>query len=159
MLHSPATSLNVTALQGLTDGTSPTAGQAGEPLSSLISSPTTWPVTGSPSTWGNMTSKLLTKGNWLIKGGVQIINNGATLAGAVVVAISVNSDTTTTDHVGGVNEGSFTVSASGTAPRTYFIPDYYLSLNADTTVYLKTNLAFTVATPNYQCGLVAIRQP
>lgn len=132
-----------------------TSGYVGEYVESVVSTPTNM---GTSATWTNMTSISLSAGDWDVVGNHYIFNNGATTTGATtnLLAISVNSGATTTDHVIGSNVvGLFITSA--TSERSAVIPHYRLSLSATTTVYLKSNFSYSAGTPQYQCRLSARR--
>lgn len=145
--------LTVTKVLGVTDGSSATAGDVGEHQQSRVTSLTNLPV--ATGNWGNLTSLSLTAGDWDVTGLSVFDANGATVT-AVVLAVSVNSGSTTTDHQVGDNQIT-TFPATSTYDSTAIVPHYRLSLSGTTTVYLKSFVNYSAATPRYRCRLSARR--
>lgn len=143
-----------TALGGTTTNDNAAAGQYGEYVESVISSTTSVP--GTTGQYGNLTSISLTAGDWDIDGIMSLDNANSAAITAFAGAISVNSGNTTTDQIDGSNQADSATPGAG-AVRSITIPSYRLSLSTTTTVFLKMNVAFTVATPQYRCRISARR--
>lgn len=129
------------AIKGTTTNDNAAAGNVGEAVRGYASGVSV----ATNNTWQNCTSISLTAGDWDVSGLMVFGNNGAT-ATEVFSAISINSGTTTTDHVQGDNV------ANGINPTAAYnsslaIPDYRLSLSSTTTVYLKGRATFSAGNP------------
>jgi len=134
------------------------AGFIGEYNESVVSSLTN--VTGASNVWGNATSISLTAGDWDLTGQVYIVPNGATITQTAVdqlVAVSLFSGATTTDHVFGSNVMPIAAVATGSNQRGGTVCAYRITLASTSTVYLKQILTYLAATPQYQCRLSARR--
>lgn len=132
------------------------AGYIGEYIESIVSSATNVPA--ATGVWGNMTSISLTAGDWDVTGTCQAYGNGATVVNPSLVAVSIFSGATTTDHVVGSNVLQLAPpGATAGAERSVTVPSYRISLSGTTTVYFKENWTYSVATPQYQCRLSARR--
>lgn len=97
------------------------------------------------NTWENLTSISLTAGDWDVDGFIAFQLNGAT-ATQMQGAISVNSGTTTTDHVYPSNVGRVTA-PTASADSMISIPGYRISVSGTTTVYLKVLGTFSAGNP------------
>lgn len=141
---------------GTNTNDSAATGYIGEYIESLISTPTN--VGGLTTAWGNMTSISLTKGDWEVTGIAYFTSNGATvLTTGSNMAISVNSGATTTDQVVGSNQIPVVAPGAAGIDRGACLSSYRILINATTTVYLKSQFSYSVATPQFQCRLSARR--
>lgn len=138
------------------DGTGNAAtGIVGEYVSSSVSTPTSVP--GATTAWGDMTSISLTAGDWDITGVAYWYNNGSTItAGSLSLGISTTSGNSSTGLVDGDNKVAVPQPSAG-IDRAGDIPCWRLRISATTTVYLKTQLTYIVATPQFQCRFSARR--
>lgn len=143
-----------TAIGGTTTNDSAAAGFVGEYVESVISSTTSVP--GATTVWANLTSISLTAGDWEVNGVTSLDNTNSATITSVAAAISINSGTTTTDQIDGSNQVD-SATPGALAIRSLVIPGYRISISGTTTVYLKMNVAYTIATPQYRCRISARR--
>lgn len=121
---------------GVTDASNATSGYIGEVLQTVQAA-----AVGSAfvsTEFGNVTSRALTAGDWLVSGTLNWVAGTFTVMKA---AVSVNSGNTTTDHVVGSNEVDYALTVAGAAS----ISDYRVNVSGATTVYLKAALTGTPA--------------
>lgn len=131
----------------------------GAAFTTSVTTLTNW--TGASTAWGDLTSTAapLALGTYLITGTLDWVFNGATVsaaAGTVYMALSVNSGTTTTDQVIGVNQITLlapTVTSDRSASLVYVLT----VSGSPKTVYLKGIATYSIATPQYRCTLSAVR--
>lgn len=139
---------------GTTTNNNATAGNVGEYVESVVASQNA----GTTATWTNLTSISLTAGDYSVDGIISHDPNGAAMTNVTQqMAVSINSGITTTDHVVGSNVTAGTLSSTTGVVRSCVVPSYRISISGTTTVYLKTNLTFTTATPLLWGRLSAIR--
>ncbi len=143
-----------TGVKGVSTTTDATAGNVGEYVESLVTTPTNIP--GATTAWGDLTSISLGAGDWDVTGLASFNANGALLTSGQI-GISTTSGNSATGLTNGVNVGWVTLTNSTTINRDGLVPSYRMSLSGTTTVYLKANFAYTVATPQYTCRLSARR--
>lgn len=143
-----------TAIGGTATNNNAAVGFVGEYVESVISSTTSVP--GATAVWANLTSISLSAGDWDVDGIMSLDNANSAAITQYAGAISINSGTTTTDQIDGSNQGD-SATPGAAAIRTITIPSYRLSLSTTTTVYLKMNVTYTVATPQYRCRISARR--
>jgi hypothetical protein len=108
---------------------------------------------GTSGTFSNITSVVLTPGTWKLNMLVECSANGATVTEGIM-AISAYSGDTTTDHSYGNNRTSFSVPTS-TNFSGGCIPTYLKTVTVPTTMYAKTRLSYTGATPQVVARLTA----
>ncbi len=143
------TSTGTTVLAGTTTNDSAAAGNIGE----IISSPVTAVNLPSTGVYGDITSIILTAGDWDVSGVYVFHLNGATVT-QLVMGLSINTGTSFADSVSGDNQIVFT----GSVPATSFsIPNWRKSVSSSTTIYAKMNASYSVATPNMDCRISARR--
>lgn len=130
-----------------------TAGNVGEYVESLVTSYTNIP--GATTAWADLTSISLTAGDWDVTGFVDWSLNGSVQTVAQI-GISTTSGNSSTGLVDGNNMATLVI-ATAAQNRAGVIPSYRMSLAGTTTVYLKLNATYTVATPQYVCRLSARR--
>lgn len=112
---------------------------------------------GSSGTYGNITNIALTAGDWDVTGIFVLVVNGAVISGDWLVALSIYSGNTTTDHVLGDNNLESTVPITGQATASVTISAWRVSLTGNTTIYAKARTGFSGATPNVYARLSARR--
>lgn len=139
---------------GVTTNSNAAAGVVGEYISSVGTGLSSF--SGSTGVWTNITSISLTAGDWDVESMVTWSQNGGSAITRNQTAVSVNSGTTTTDQVIGINQ------VDGSVPTAAYnvsqpIPRYRLSLSTTTTVYLKGNSSFSVAQPQIGFSITARR--
>lgn len=144
--------------KGTATNDSAAAGNIGEWIQSSVQGQNM----GTSGSYSNVTSISLTAGDWDVSALVDVDANGSTTGSVQVqMAISTNTGNTTTDHVTGDNVTSFLGPGSGTSgltnSRSGAIPSYRMSLSTTTTVYLKTQETYTVATPLVSARISARR--
>lgn len=140
--------------QGTTTNDNASSGQIGEIIESSPGSA----ALGTSATWTNYTSIPLTAGDWDISGIIHYDPlTASTTSTTCQMAISVNSGTTTTDHVAGSNWIYFATTGAAGLPRNGTIAAYRLSLSGSSVVYLKTNATYTIATPKIM-GRISARR-
>lgn len=132
-------------IQGVTDGSYAAAGFVGQVIGSTvtlanrISAPTS-------TAFGDVTSISLTAGDWDISGCVGLIDNGATVTNFQGCAGGTASGSSSAGCGDGLNLFTGAV-PSGGVQKTFCTGPYQLSFSATTTVYLKCQTTYTVATP------------
>lgn len=141
-------------IKGTATNDSATAGYVGEYVSSEISTSTSYP---SSSVRGDLTSISLTAGDWDVTGTVMMIRNGATVTENEMALSTTSGDSTatTTFGINRVVQVSPTTTASEVVSNS--IPCYRYSLSATTTIYLKYEAIFSVATPQAR-GRISARR-
>jgi len=139
--------------KGSAGTTDATAGYLGEAARSAVTTLTNFTGT---ATWKDCTSISLAAGDWDVNGVGQFALSGATASGTYQAAVSVNSGTTTTDHVDGDNVNSGT-RPTATERATQVIPGYRIKVSSTTTVYMKVFATYSAGTPQYVCRISARR--
>lgn len=127
-------------------------GSVGEYVSSLITAATDFPASGS---FGDLTSISLTSGDWDVSAGLLNVVNGATET-LVVMGIS----TTPGNDSAGLNDGDTNFKFGATlssGQNSGVVSGVRLLLSSATTVYLKYEAAYSVATPRARGRLSARR--
>lgn len=124
----------------------------GEYNTGTVTSFTNFAATGQ---FGNITSVVLTAGDYDVSGCMATRVNGATFNGQLYLAISINSGNTTTDHVLGHNEVRGFV-PTATTNNSLCVPRYRIS-TAGTTVYLKGAAEYSAGNPQY-VGTMTVRR-
>jgi len=110
--------------------------------------------------WGDMASVLLTAGDWDISGLIIYGNNGATTTLATLVAgISSTAGNNGAGLLDGDNKCSIDTALLSTSSNfsSCTIPPWRVSISATTTYYLKSNEAYSVATPTV-AGRISARR-
>ncbi len=128
------TSLGAFPLAGVTDASNATAGNVGELLSNTATS-----VAISSATPTNVTSLVLTAGDWDLTGAVAVRPTGATVT-QIIGGPSTVSVTNPSFPNRIVNNGSFTT------VQEYALPTQRFNVTTSTTVYLVVTTAFTGGT-------------
>lgn len=140
------------SMVGTIAGGNAVAGTVGETISSKFT------ATNVPTTtqWGDGTSIALTKGDWLISGFYDLLNNGATItAGNSGIGAVAGNDST--GLVNGDNAANVNVPAVAISSGSTSIPMWRANITSNTTYYLKINLTYTVATPQWRGRITAVR--
>ena len=139
-------------IKGVVDGSTSSAGNWGEYLSSATAGAVN---TGATGVYGDLASIALTAGDWNVNGMVQTTNNGAT-ATAMAAGISSTSGNSTT----GLTQGTNWLSQTGplsTTDVSATIANYRVNITATTTYYLKYMAAFSAGQPQAYGSLTARR--
>lgn len=144
------TSTGTTVLKGTTTNDSAATGNIGEYVEGLFSG-VSFPASG---TIGDAKSISLTAGDWDASLNVLIERNGSTFTDAEIGIgfIAGNNDS---DLVIGNNRMNFGVIAATVVPGS--IPAYRISIASTTTVYVKFESAYAVATPKLD-GRISARR-
>lgn len=125
--------------KGVVDGSSAAAGHVGESIRSAANPGGV--AIGAADTFINLTSIVLSPGDWDISG-IVVVNSNTAATTIMDLAISINSGNTLTDHVQGDNQVRTwvqdAVSGFGTNFATLTIPNFRKNLTSTTTIYLKT---------------------
>ena len=108
------------------------------------------------NTYQNLASISLTAGDWDVSGHALFLLNGATMTTFCAAAVSIHSDTTTTDHQSGDNV-AITFPPDATANPTVAIPAYRINVSSTTTVYLKVLANFSAGNPQAR-GRISARR-
>jgi hypothetical protein len=147
---------NVTAelAIGVTDGSSAAAGQIGEYKESVVSTPVN---AGATATYSDVTSLLLTPGDWDLTGTAGEVLNGATITGAYSMFIGAVAGNNTTGRVFGLNYAEGSTYVLTTPNLTLVIPRLRVSITANTTYYLKSRAQYSAGTPQVYGSLTARR--
>lgn len=138
------------AILGTNTNNNASTGYVGESVRSLETTDT---AAGTTTEFKDYTSISLTAGDWLVSGLLRWSLAGATQTVAGM-AISINSNNTTTDHVLSDNDVRGLPPTSATS-IVFTIPNYRLSLSATTTVYLKGVATFSAGTPEMVDGRIS----
>jgi hypothetical protein len=137
-----------TGIKGTTTNNDAAAGYVGEYIESLVSSFTN---TGASGNFYDITSIVLTAGDWDVDGLVELAGNGATFTNVrLTIGIGTVSGNSSTGLVNGKNESEFRVGANllNFTALTLAIPVYRISIASNTTYYLKAEVdTFTAGTP------------
>ena len=129
-----ASTLTVGGIVGVTNGSNAATGNIGEFMESIVSNNT--PVTISPNnTFVNITSIVLSSGDWDVSGMVGFHTTGSVLASDG--ALSAYSGNTTTDQVYGDNATENTGPTNPGVLQVISIPSWRVSTSATKTIYLK----------------------
>lgn len=101
--------------------------------------------------YGNYVSTGITAGDWLCSANVTVSPNSAGSFGDTLIAISIFSGNTTTDHITGYNviENNYNT-PTGVFPIT--VPPYRISTATSQTVYLKGRASYVSGNPQFQAG-------
>ena len=145
--------LNIAALQAITNGSSASAGQVNEILTGTQASNTTTGVASSGS-YGSVTSVSLTAGRWVLQGVAGFNENGATLTTAIECGIS--------DSATGVGISEFNTTlapflVSSTSDALLSTPLVDVSVGSTTTYYLNTRFYYSAGTPQHRGRIIARR--
>jgi hypothetical protein len=142
------------AIKGTTTNDSAASGFVGETVSSYATT-TSFPST---NVWGDLTSIVLTAGDWLISVnffGADLTSTGLKLFAA---GISNSGGSTFTDYTVGDNAGVMSASAGfGTYDTAISIPAYRVSLTGNTTYNLKFKAIYTSGTLDGAGRISAVR--
>lgn len=144
---------NGVSILGTNTNDSAAAGFVGEYVESVTGVVTA----GATTVWTNVTSISLTAGDWDVSGDTVMDCNTASTTD-ILMAISVNSGTTTTDQVFGDNQVQDSMNGSTTAMRNVVIPRYRMKLTGTTTVYLKFNMTYSTNTPRARASKICARR-
>jgi hypothetical protein len=111
---------------------------------------------GASGVWSNVTSIVLSPGDWDVSGVVEVSLNGATWSGPFSVAISSSSGTSVNGQEAGDNQIDTLPPTSG-ASSAAVIPSWRVSLSTATTFYLKSEGSYSGAKP-VQHGRLSARR-
>jgi hypothetical protein len=142
----------IVKIRGTQTNDAAAAGDVGEYIESIVSTPANTPATG---VWGDITSISLTAGDWDVVGNIFTQANGATVS-QVRGFIGTASGNSTTGFVTGSNNcepGVPTASTHGSGA----IPSYRVSISSTTTYYLKVQANFSAGTPQ-AAGRISARR-
>lgn len=146
--------LNIAALQAITNGSSASSGQLNEILTGTEASNTTTGV-GASGTYGSVTSVPLSAGRWILQGVAGFNENGATLTTAIECGIS--------DSATGVGLSEFDTTLapfliSSTSDALLSTPMIGpISIASPTTYYLNTRFYYSAGTPRHRGRIQALR--
>ena len=128
---------------GVTDGSDATAGNVGEYIFSNVGN-TAFPTSVN---YGDLRSISLTAGDWDVSGTMVTTTNGSTLS-QIELGISTTSGNSGTGLTSAVNDIALLFGVSHTGSFDFItLPPYRISISVPTTVYLKYNATYSVATP------------
>lgn len=140
------------AVKGTNTNTNPISGDYGEVVSSAVTTATNFPGTG---TIGDLAQITITAGDWLVWAQIDAQANGAT-----VTQISAGFSTTSGNSATGFTAGTTRLDnppATGTTNSSVSVGPIRESLNSTTTFYLKYTSNFSVATPQAEGNIIALR--
>jgi hypothetical protein len=102
---------------------------------------------GTTITWTDFVTISLSPGDWDVTGTVLLDGNGAAVTNTAAMAVSLFSGATTTDHVLGNNYLTFAIAVALGVSRSATVSNYRLVVTAQTTVYLKSFVNYSLGTP------------
>lgn len=112
---------------------------------------------GTSAQFTNLVSTGITAGDWDVTGCVEFhLGTGVSLT-EVFIAVSVNSGSTTTDQVAGLNQLE-AAPPTATYNTSACIPSYRLSVSGNTTIYVKTQFNYSSGTPTIGGGSIHARR-
>lgn len=151
-----ATSDSLKETEGAKDGTDAPAGFIGESAKSVVG-----PVnTGATTVRYDVTSLVLQPGRYLLSGQIYYSKNGATITAAsgFEIQITTTSGNNTTGGTFGDNYFSSTFAdVANVAEHLIQLANYYVSIDAPTTYYLKGRAVFSAGQPQHYGVLRAVR--
>lgn len=131
-------------IRGTVTNDSAAAGNVGEYIESVVG------VTNVPTStqFGDLTSIVLTAGDWDVQALLHAVVNGASWA-LISIGVSTHSGNDQTGLVVGSNSFQNVFSATSTQPQQVplYINSYRVSLSATTTIYLKFSSTYSGGTP------------
>jgi len=141
---------------GVTDGSSATAGNIGENISSVISTYTNYTAT---ATYQQITSVTLTPGDWEIQAFSTFNSNTSTItASANAVFVIATATASATGSVEGQSVSYIPQAALvGTSKQSSGSMLIRVSISATTTYYLNSQSTFTIGNPQFVGSLRATR--
>jgi len=150
-----ASTMTITSLVGVTDGSNACSGCYGEYVSSTTAANATPPP---DSTFGDALSLNLTSGDWDVTGMIYFSRNGSTWSGTVngISSTAGNSNAGLTLGLNRNNE-SWASSSSTPIESMSIVPAYRVSISAATTYYLKVLISYSAGSPIYQASIHARR--
>jgi hypothetical protein len=126
--------------KGTATNDSANAGYIGERIVSAVGAV----AAAATGVYGNVTSISLTAGDWDVSG--IVATQASTVVTRNVMAISLFSGNTTTDHTNADNTGDYLLPTGG-ANGQGNIPVWRVSISSTTTVYLKARLTYASGSP------------
>lgn len=151
---SSVTTFTSTYLQGTNTNDNAGGGQYGEYVnqdSGLLS----WGYT--TATFASISTATLSAGDWNVTGNVYVNNNGCTYSGVAQAAVSLFPNATSTDHVLGYNISAIPLFSADTSDGSATIPEFRVSVNTTTSVYLKALVSYSAGTCRVRGTLTARR--
>lgn len=146
--------INQPVIMGFTNGAAAAAGQLGEEIESSIASGSAVALTSGVS--ANVTSIVLTPGNWLVYGEIDTLPAAGTTTSNVTADIHTTSATLPTSP----NDGAgfnLTIALGAAVPYKGPIGFRQYKVTTNTTVYLVANVSFAVSTLGAYGYLAGIR--
>lgn len=128
------------------------AGNVGEYVSSYISSPVNFPVSGN---YGDLTSISLTAGDWDISEVLEI--NGAVTGTQFVIGIGTASGNSSAGLNEGDNVAQTPTGSTGASNDTLSVPAWRVPISSTTVYYFKYFALYTVGTPQAR-GRISARR-
>jgi hypothetical protein len=125
---------------GVANASSATAGNVGQVISSLI--PNGSSISLGNGTAANVTSIILTAGDWDVSGTVSFAAGAATIT-QMTAGMSTSTGTLPTDGTEGYSDASITTS---TLTNSITLTPIQVNVNASTTVFLVGKCAFSAGT-------------
>lgn len=134
--------IRLNAIKGRTDGSTPSAGQIGEIISSKVAANGTALTSG---TVADVTSIVLSKGNYLMSGhSVFTATSGTPVTTNETVFLGTASGNNTTGRDTALNTGRKAGGVNSSSDSSLEMPTHFLEVeNDDTTYYLKSVASFT----------------
>lgn len=139
------------AIKGTNTNNNATAAWVGEQIQSVVSL-TSVPM--ATTQYGTLASISLTAGDWDVSAVVKVTPNGATIT-LCDFGIGTADGNSTSGMVPGDN--AYFPALNGSNAFGASIPPWRVSIAGTTTYYLKLYLAYSVATPQYECRISARR--
>lgn len=118
-------------------------GYVGQSTMSVVTTPVNFTGSG---TFSDLTSLILTPGDWDVSACIDQVANGATIT-EVRMAITSTSGNSTTGMNAGDNLSSGSPAVNAVRTSTICIPSFRISLSAVTQYYLKFESSYSSATP------------
>lgn len=140
-------------LAGVQDGTAPVAGQVGE----VISSTFTGIAAAASGATGDVTSIVLTPGNWEIKGQMVISGGTTGLSNSTLMKASVVTTTAADGVVGDTRMDNWVMVLKPNAFIEKAIPTIIVNITTNTTYFLTSAITYAGGSPTYAGKLSAIR--
>jgi len=139
---------------GVQNGSSASAGQVGEVISSYGSGVNA-AASGSS---GNVTSISLTPGDWLISGNVNVAPNTSTgLTANSTYGVSIVTTSAGTGATGLTQFITTIGNLTATGNYSVAIPMYHIVISSTTTYYLTAYCSYVAGTPQYYGNITAVR--
>ncbi len=133
-----------TAIMGSITNDAAATGFVGEYIESIHTGNSNVPTSGQ---WGDMTSIILSSGDWIVTACATVNNNGATSGGFLDFGIGTAPGNSATGLIFGENYLEIPMNTTAGVNASPVIPSWRVSIASSTPYYWKLSMTYSIATP------------